>query len=129
MIAAGRRAEDLAARQVAGTLTLDVTDPMSVAAAAAAASAVDVVINNAAITVEEPVEALPVDAVRSVFETNVLGALQVIQAFLPGMRERRNGTIVNGSWLAGRFALLLQGAYAAWQAAQELLSAALRFEP
>ena len=128
VIATARRVDDLADLDVAGKVALDVTDPTSVAAAAAAAGAVDVVINNAATTVEGPVEALPVDAVRSVFETNVLGALQVIQAFRPGMCERRNGTSVNGSWLAGRFAPLLQGAYAAWQAALELLSEALRFE-
>ena len=128
VIATARRIDDLADLEVANKVALDVTDPASVAAAAAAAGAVDVVINNAAITVEGPLEALPMDAVRSVFETNVFGALRVMQAFLPGMRERRSGMIINISSVGGRFAPPLQGVYAASKAALEMLSEALRFE-
>ncbi len=128
VIATARRIDDLADLEVANKVALDVTDPASVAAAAADAGTVDVVINNAAITVEGPLEALPVDAVRLVFETNVFGALRVMQAFLPGMRERRSGLIINISSVAGRFAPPLQGVYAASKAALEMLSEALRFE-
>ncbi len=128
VIATARRIDDLADLEVTAKVALDVTDPASVAAASAAVGAVDVVINNAAITVEGPVEALPMDAVRSVFETNVFGALRVIQAFLPGMRERRSGLIINISSVGGRFAPPLQGVYAASKAALEMLSEALRFE-
>ena len=113
VIATARRIDDLADLEVANTVVLDVTDPASVAAAAADAGTVDVVINNAAITVEGPLEALPVDAVRLVFETNVFGALRVMQAFLPGMRESRSGMIINISSVGGRFAPPLQGVYAA----------------
>ena len=128
VIATARRIDDLADLEVANKVALDVTDPASVAAAAADAGTVDVVINNAAITVEGPLEALPVDAVRLVFETNVFGALRVMQAFLPGMRERRSGMIINISSVGGRFAPPLQGVYAASKAALEMLSEALRFE-
>ena len=128
VIATARRIDDLADLEVANKVALDVTDPASVAAAAADAGTVDVVINNAAITVEGPLEALPVDAVRLVFETNVFGALRVMQAFLPGMRERRSDMIVNISSVGGHFAPPLQGVYAASKAALEMLSEALRFE-
>ena len=118
VIATARRVDDLADLDVAGKVALDITDPTSVAATAAAAS-----------TVEGPVEALPVAAVQSVFETNVLGALQMIQAFLT--RHAQAPQSHDRQRLVARRAvrLLLQGAYAAWQAAQELLSVALRFEP
>ena len=121
VIATARRIDDLADLEVANKVALDVTDPASVAAAAAASGAVDVVINNAAITVEGPLEALPMDAVRSVFETNVFGALHVIQVFLPGMRERGSGTIVIISLVAGQFCPPFQGSYAAWKGALAML--------
>jgi NAD(P)-dependent dehydrogenase (short-subunit alcohol dehydrogenase family) len=63
-----------------------------------------------------------------VFETNVFGPLRVIQGFLPGMRARRRGLIVDISSLAGQFAPPLQGVYSASKAALELLSEALQFE-
>ena len=128
VIATARRVEDLADLDVIGKVALDVTDRASVAASAAAVCEVYVVINNARITVERPIQAIPVDAVQSVFETNVFGPLQVIQAFLPGMRERRSGMIINISSVGARFAPPLQGAYSASKAALEMISEALRFE-
>jgi NAD(P)-dependent dehydrogenase (short-subunit alcohol dehydrogenase family) len=128
VVASARQVADLVDLQVAEKIALDVTMPSSVRDAVAAAGDVDVVINNAAINVEGPVEAVPVDAVQSVFETNVFGPLRIIQGFLPGMRARRRGLIVNISSLAGQFAPPLQGVYSASKAALEMLSEALQFE-
>ena len=85
-------------------------------------------VNNAGITVQAPVEAVPIEVVRSVLETNVLGPLRLMQAFLPGMRERGGGKIVNISSGAVRSAPPLQGTYSASKAALELLSETLRSE-
>lgn len=128
VVASARQIADLADLQVAEKIALDVTVASSVRDAIEAAGNVDVLINNAAINAEGPVEAVPIDVVQSVFETNVFGPLRVIQGFLPGMRARRRGLIVNISSLAGKFAPPLQGVYSASKAALELFSEALQFE-
>jgi NAD(P)-dependent dehydrogenase (short-subunit alcohol dehydrogenase family) len=128
VIASARHLADLADLEVACKVTLDVIDSVSVAAAAVEVGEVDVVINNAAMVVEGPVEAIPVEVVQSVFETNVFGPLRVIQAFLPDMRERQHGIIINISSLAGQFVPPLQGVYSATKTALERLSEALWFE-
>jgi NAD(P)-dependent dehydrogenase (short-subunit alcohol dehydrogenase family) len=128
VVASARQIADLADLPVAEKIALDVTVPSSVRDAIAAVRDVDVVINNAAINAEGPVEAVPVETVQNVFETNVFGPLRVIHGFLPGMRAGRRGVIVNISSLAGQFAPPLQGVYSASKAALEMLSEALQFE-
>jgi NAD(P)-dependent dehydrogenase (short-subunit alcohol dehydrogenase family) len=56
------------------------------------------------------VEVLGVEDARHVFETNVFGQVRMIQAVLPGMRQRGDGVIVNVSSVAGR----LPGTPANW---------------
>lgn len=128
VIATARQVVDLSGLEVAQRLALDVTDPVSVAAALEAAGEVDVLINNAALTAEGPLEAMPEEVLAAMMATNVLGPLRLSQAVLPGMRTREHGMIVNISSLAGQFAPPLQGMYAATKAALEQLSEALWFE-
>src|SRR5262245_22991709 len=128
VLATARDAKALAGLEAAEKLSLDVADPSSVAAAVKAAGEVDVLVNNAGITVQSPVEAIPIEAFGSILETNVLGPLRLIQALVPGMRRRGHGTIVNVSSRAVRSAPPLQGPYAASKAALELLSQVLRKE-
>lgn len=128
VVATARNANDLDDLNTSARLPLDVNDPQSIAAAVDAAGPVDIIINNAAMTVNAPVEAVPIDVARQMFETNVLGPLRLIQAFLPGMRQRRNGLVVNISSLGVLSAPPLQGAYVATKAALEKLSEVLQFE-
>jgi len=114
--------------EAAGKLSLDVANPSSVAAAVKAAGQVDVLVNNAGTTAQSPVEAIPVEGFGTLLETNLLGPLRLIQALVPGMRERGRGTIVNVSSRAVRSAPPLQGPYVASKAALELLSEVLRKE-
>ena len=60
---------------------------------------VDVLVNNAGITVagDGPPTKADIDAVRRVFETNFFGALAVTQAMLPLLRKSDAGRIVNVS--------------------------------
>ena len=47
---------------------------------------------------------------RDVFDVNLTGALNTIQAFLPTMRQQQGGTIVNINSIAGQNASVLSGA-------------------
>ena len=89
---------------------------------------VDVLVNNAGIGGGGPIEDVPVDWVKTLFETNYFGVLRVTQAVLPGMRERRAGAIVNVSSIAGRLAVAGHGHYSAVKHALEAMSEALAQE-
>ena len=88
------------------TLPLDVTDDTSVKAAVGhvleAEGHIDVLVNNAGLAHMGAVEALGIEEARNVFETNVFGQVRMIQAVLPGMRERGEGVIVNVSSTSGK---------------------------
>jgi len=61
-------------------------------------------------------------------ETNFLGPFKIIQAVLPGMRERKRGTIVNVSSIGGLRALPAVSMYSASKYALEALSESLAAE-
>jgi NAD(P)-dependent dehydrogenase (short-subunit alcohol dehydrogenase family) len=128
VVGTGRRLEDMADLPTKERLVLDLTSPKSIDDAMGAAGRLDVVINNAAMTVSGPVEAVPANLVEQVLATNVLGPLRIMQAVLPNMRERGSGRILNVSSPAGRFAPPLEGVLSASKAALEMLSEAIRFE-
>jgi NAD(P)-dependent dehydrogenase (short-subunit alcohol dehydrogenase family) len=113
-------------------VTLDVDDAGSVQRGVAEvqgqAGRIDVLVNNAGIGGGGPIEDVPVDWVKTLFETNYLGVVRVTQAVLPGMRERRSGAIVNISSVAGRLAIAGHGHYSAVKHALEALSEALAQE-
>jgi short-subunit dehydrogenase len=89
---------------------------------------VDVLVNNAGFGVEGAVEAVPLADVRRMFETNFFGAARMIQAFVPAMRERGSGAVVNVTSTAGIAAGPLGGYYSASKFALEALSEALHLE-
>lgn len=128
VIATARRPETLEGLKVAETMALDVDDPASVAAAQQAAGPVDVLVNNAGFGVDGAIETVPLDDVRRMFETNFFGPARMIQAFVPAMRERGSGAVVNVSSVAGVAAGPLGGYYAATKFALEALSEALHLE-
>ena len=128
VVATARQSETLADLNVAERLALDVTDDASVARAMAAAGEVDVLVNNAGITVGGPVELVPLGEVRRLFETNFFGVVRMLQAVLPQMRERGSGVIVNMSSVSGRVSAPLAGFYSASKFALEAVSSSLHFE-
>ena len=88
----------------------------------------DVLVNNAGYALGGPLEALSSEAVEHQFQTNVFGLLRVTRAFLPSMRARRAGRVINLSSVVGRVAFPGMGAYSATKFAVEALSDALRME-
>ncbi len=97
-------------------------------AAVAQAEGVDALVNNAGWSAHGPIEKVPLEEVRRMFETNFFGAARMIQAIAPMMRAQQSGVIVNVSSMAGRVAAPLMGFYAASNSALEALSEALHFE-
>lgn len=103
-------------------LQLDLTDPDSIARAAAVATDVDVLINNAGVSLHQNLVTGDLDAIRLEMETNFFGTLRVIRAFTP-VRAILN---VNSrlSWLSYPGA----NGYAASKAAQWSLTNGVRLE-
>jgi NADP-dependent 3-hydroxy acid dehydrogenase YdfG len=63
----------------------------------------NILVNNAGVEAVGSVKEQPLAHFRAVMETNYFGVLRCTQAVLPQMRERRSGTIMNVSSVAGRF--------------------------
>jgi NAD(P)-dependent dehydrogenase (short-subunit alcohol dehydrogenase family) len=114
------------------TLALDVTDHAAVSASVEQAhrrfGGVDVLVNNAGYGYRAAVEEGEDAGVRALFETNFFGAVTLIKAVLPAMRERRSGAIVNISSTGARTSPAGSGYYAASKSALQGLSASLRKE-
>ena len=109
-------------------LRLDVTDADSIAAAVPEAGAIDVLVNNAGIGWLNAVEGTSLDTVRQVFETNTFSTIAMMQAVLPGMRERRAGVIVNVSSSTTIKPLPLLSIYRASKAAVNALTESAALE-
>lgn len=86
-------------------LTLDVTDfdaiPSAIARAEREAGPIDVLVNNAGYGHEGVLEESTLNELRQQFDANVFGAVAMIKAVLPGMRQRRSGRIINVTSMGG----------------------------
>ena len=109
-------------------LSLDVTDPESIAAAIEMAGPVDALVNNAGIGVVGAFEATPLPHIRKVFETNTFGVMAMTQAIIPQMRSRRSGVIVNVTSSVTLAPMPLAAAYTASKQAIEGFTGSLAHE-
>ena len=109
-------------------LALDVTDPASIAQAIRDAGPIDVLVNNAGFGAPVPVELTPMDTARSLFETNTLGPLAMMQAVLPQFRARRAGVVINVTSSVTLKAVPLVGVYRASKAAVNAYTESLALE-
>lgn len=109
-------------------LTLDITDADSIQRAVEAAGPIDVLVNNAGVGLTNAVEVLPMEKVRGVFETNMLGTIAMAQAVIPQMRERMAGTIINLSSSVTLETYPLLAIYTASKAAVNAFTACLALE-
>ena len=108
---------------------LDVTDVAAVSAFAQSLDRCDVLVNNAggALGIEGVADADPGDW-RTMYETNVLGSLNLTKALLPRLIASGDGTIVMLTSTAGFVAYEGGGGYAAAKHAQHAMAATLRLE-
>jgi 3-oxoacyl-[acyl-carrier protein] reductase len=99
-------------------VVLDVTDADAVAAAAASIGPVDIVVNSAGVVgPNKPLwEVDPAEWAR-IFAVNVHGTFNVCRSFVPGMRDRGWGRIINMASIAGKEGNPNMSAYSASKAA------------
>lgn len=108
---------------------LDITDPVSVAAAVQACPDVTVVINNAGfhgqdrlVITDHP------DIARQEMEVNYFGTLAMIRAFAPVLGRNGGGSIVNVLSVAGSIPTAFMGGYSPAKSATLFLSIIARAE-
>ncbi len=121
VVISGRSAETLkkAEKEVkaAGsceTIALDVADQKEVARAGAEIhkrhGRVDILINSAGINhPKRNFRSVSIDGWNQIVAINLSGMFYCVQAALPGMRERKDGLIINVASWAGRYASTLTG--------------------
>jgi len=73
----------------------------------------DVLVNNAGIVARGRLDEMPVETWDAVVDANLKGTFLVTRAFLPAMRARRSGRIVNVASISGRQGTALLTAYCA----------------
>lgn len=110
----------------------DVTDPQSVQQAIgtilARSARIDGLVNCAGYGIAGAIEDTTDQEMHDLLECNYFGALRMINAVLPVMRNQLSGTIVNISSVGGVFGLPFQAFYSAGKFALEGTSQALRNE-
>ena len=112
---------------------LDYEDPDSIAAALdqvleRTGGTLDALFNNGAYAIPAPVEDIPREAMRAIFEANLIGYHDLTCRVIPIMRAQGHGRIVNCSSVLGLLAMRWRGAYNATKFALEALSDTLRLE-
>ncbi len=97
------------ARETAGAalgVVCDLADPAGpeqlVARALGELERIDVLVNNVGVAYQTGFDELSDEQWRTMWELNVMSYVRAIRAVLPGMRERRDGVIVNVSSTAGK---------------------------
>jgi NAD(P)-dependent dehydrogenase (short-subunit alcohol dehydrogenase family) len=111
---------------------MDVTSDESVKTAIesllAKAGKIDILINNAGVMYLGITEAFSIAQAREQMETNYYGAMRIIQAVLPAMREAKSGLIINTSSMVGQISAPYFSTYAATKHALEGYVQGLRYE-
>lgn len=89
---------------------------------------IDILISNAGIMEGGPIAEQPVDIIRSMFEVNVFGALELAQGFIKKFIEKKGGKIVFTSSMGGLWTVPYVAAYCASKHALESIAEGLKTE-
>lgn len=113
-------------------IALDVTvaeqRERAVADILAATGRIDLLVNNAGIGLEGPLELIEEGELRRILDVNLIGAWGMTRACIEPMRRRGGGHVIMISSMAGRIAMPLMGAYAASKFGLEAVSESWRHE-
>jgi len=129
-----RELQALAEREslVLHPVELDVNDDASVGRAVDKviqdAGHIDVLVNNAGLSIRGLTEAVTIEQMRRVFETNVVAVQRMNRAVLPHMRSRGSGLLIHISSQAGRVVIPGFGIYGASKFALEALVESYHYE-
>jgi NAD(P)-dependent dehydrogenase (short-subunit alcohol dehydrogenase family) len=113
-------------------VSLDVCDNESIKNAVSEAykkfGTIDVLVNNAGYGYRSAVEEGEIEAVSTLYNTNLFGPIELMKAVLPKMREQKSGFILNVTSIAAARSAVGSGYYASSKAALELLTNGLMKE-
>lgn len=83
---------------------------------------IDIIINNAGISINQPLPEVTIDAYESTYRINVLGPLLLMQAAEPYLPHDRSGRIVNLSSVSSTLGFVSQSVYGGSKAALEAMT-------
>lgn len=89
---------------------------------------IDVLINNAGMGMSGAVEDSTKEQITRLFNLNLIGAVQMMNAVLPKMREKKWGKIINISSIGSEMGLPFRGFYSASKSALDKVTEAIRYE-
>ncbi len=102
--------------------SFDVADEQAVLAGIERLGEVDVLVNNAGITIREPLDAMALADWQRVLDVNLTSAFLVARAVVPGMLAREHGKIVNVGSIMSELARPGVGEYAAAKGGIKMLT-------
>jgi len=89
---------------------------------------IDIWVNNAGFGLNDSVEKMDMAQLRQMFDTNLFGMMECMQAAIPVMRRQGGGDIVNISSVSGHIATPYMGGYGATKHAMQAIGMAARME-
>lgn len=132
VVATARNVESIMDLPVSLKLSLDVTQKESISNVITKVLSkfekIDILVNNAGYSARGALEELDLNVAKSMFDVNVFGIINMIQAVIPEMRKKNFGKIINVGSISGKFVQPINGMYCASKFAVEALSDSLRLE-
>lgn len=89
---------------------------------------IDILINNAGIGITGPIEETTELEIKSAFQTNLFGPINIIKACIPHMRKNHKGLIINITSVLGYFGIPYRGIYCSTKSSLEIVGEVLSME-
>jgi short-subunit dehydrogenase len=121
-------ADEVGGRALLADLALPADRQRLAAEALDAFGRIDVLVNNAGFGYFGGVSAMAVDVIRRLIEVDLLAAVELTHALLPGMVERKHGAICFVTSIAGRTGVAGEAVYSATKAGLDTFAESLRAE-